>query len=152
MMNILKNVLSGVLVTVLLMGVSFAEGQIGVVDLAKIGQEYNEARTLRTQASAKEEELKKLREDLAQRLKEEGEGMSPLEKKTLEERLSQEFVEKFKAYREWRLANETSMNDKVEQAIQGVARDKQIDIILAKPAVLQGGQDITSDVIFKLNQ
>lgn len=43
------------------------------------------------------------------------------------------------------------LNRKIESALAAVAREKRVDFILAKDAVLYGGRDLTNDVLTKLN-
>ena len=44
-----------------------------------------------------------------------------------------------------------TLNRKIEAALAVVARDKRLDFVLAKDAVLWGGVDITDDLLAKLN-
>jgi len=43
------------------------------------------------------------------------------------------------------------LNQRIETALAAVAKEKRVDFILAKSAVLYGGRDITADVLAKLN-
>ena len=43
------------------------------------------------------------------------------------------------------------VTEKVQQAVEAVAEEKQLSIVIRKDAVLHGGVDITDDVLAKLN-
>jgi len=43
------------------------------------------------------------------------------------------------------------LQKKIEAALAAIAKEKRVDVILAKEAVLYGGRDLTSDVLAKLN-
>lgn len=44
-----------------------------------------------------------------------------------------------------------SLNSKIESALAAVAKEKHVDYILSKDAVLFGGRDLTNDALAKLN-
>jgi outer membrane protein len=148
-MKLMKTVLSGMLVTAMLTGIAFAD-QIGVVDMQQISEKYSKAQQLAQQVKSKEEELQKLRTDLQGQLKA-GEKLSPVEKKTLEEKLNSQFAAKFKEYREWTLTQEQGIKSDFDKVIQSVTQAQKLDLVLPKQTVLQGGKDITADVIKALN-
>jgi outer membrane protein len=135
---------------VLLSGLAFAD-QIGVVDMQAVAQKYTKAQAVSEQIKAKEEDLKKYRDDLMGQLKA-GEKLSPVEKKKLEERLNGEFAAKFKEYRTWTDGQEEAIKTDFDHAIQQVAQAQNLNLVLPKQTVLQGGKDITQDVITILNK
>jgi Skp family chaperone for outer membrane proteins len=62
----------------------------------------------------------------------------------LQKRLSDEINQRNKELSE-------KLNSRIESALAAVAKDKRVDFILAKDAVLYGGRDLTDDVLAKLN-
>jgi outer membrane protein len=142
--------LASLCVAMMSFGPAFAE-QIGVVDIQRIVSEYNKGKTLTQQVQAKEKELQEYRASLANELKTRGEALSPVEKKNLEDELNQKFVTRFKEYRQWAATQQDTLEADLQKAVQAVAQTQQLDVVLAKPVVLQGGKDITQDVITQLN-
>jgi Skp family chaperone for outer membrane proteins len=63
---------------------------------------------------------------------------------TLQQRLSDEINQRNKELSE-------QLNKKIEAALEAVAKEKRMDYILAKDAVLYGGRDLTDEVLAKLN-
>lgn len=149
-MTKLKALLSTVLVSSLLTGMAFA-AEIGVVDMQTISTKYTKAQNLAAQVKDKEAELTKLRDQLAEQLKG-ADKLSPVEKKNMEDKLNAQFAAKFKEYREWTVAQEQALKAEFDRAIDQVAAQQKLDLVLPKQAVLQGGRDITQDVITTLNK
>ncbi len=150
-MRKLKVLFSTLVVTATLSGMAFA-AEVGVVDIQEISQKYSKAQELATQVKSKETELQKLRDSLVAELKAADEKkMSPVEKKNLEDKLKGQFAAKFKEYREWTMTQEQAIKSDFDRAIQAVAKNQSLDIVLPSQAVLQGGRDITADVITQLN-
>jgi Skp family chaperone for outer membrane proteins len=147
-----KSLLSAVLAATLLTGVALAE-QIGVVDMQVISQKYTKSQALAAQIKSKEQELQKLRDELAGQLKAaEARKMSPVEKKTLEDKLNGQFAAKFKEYREWALMQDQGLKEELNKAIQATSSSQKLDVVFPRQAVLQGGRDITEDVLNNLNK
>ncbi|MCA9788331.1 MAG: OmpH family outer membrane protein [Cyanobacteria bacterium HKST-UBA06] len=154
-MHIAKQALKGMVLTLIgvamLSTIAFAE-QIGVVDTDRIGREYNRAKELAGEIRTRERELQTLRLDLAKELKTKGDELSPVEKKSLEDQLNQRFADQFKAYRDWTLTKEKEIREAVETAINNVKTAKSLDIVFTKAVVLDGGVDVTTDVLTELNK
>lgn len=124
---------------------------IGVVDFEKVIVSYAKAKDFATKDNQKRQELKTLRDQLADQLKK-GESLSPVEKKVLEDKLNAQFGDQLKAYRDWATAEDDTLRKNVDAAIEQVSKDQSVGLILIKPAVFQGGKDITDLVIQKLNK
>lgn len=62
----------------------------------------------------------------------------------LQQRLADEINQRNKELSE-------KLNQKIEAALAAVAREKRVDYILSKDAVLYGGRDLTDEVLAKLN-
>lgn len=149
-MKQVKSVLSAILISGMLTGAALA-AEIGVVDMQMVTQKYTKAQTYATEAKTREDELQKFREGLLSQLKA-GDKLSPVEKKTLEEKLNGQFATKFKEYRDWAMTQEQGLRTSVETAIQTVSQAQKLDVVFPKQAVLNGGHDITPDVINSLNK
>ena len=124
---------------------------IGVVDFEKVIVNYAKAKDFATKDAQKRQELKSLRDQLADQLKK-GENLSPVEKKVLEDKLNAQFGDQLKAYRDWATAEDDTLRKNVDAAIEQVSKDQNVGLVLIKPAVFQGGKDITDVVIQKLNK
>jgi Skp family chaperone for outer membrane proteins len=98
----------------------------------------NELNTLSRLPSPSEEEKKRLSDLKAVADK------SSAEIEQLQKRLSDEINARNKELSE-------KLNQKIEAALAAVAKDKRVDLILAKDAVLYGGRDLTDEVLTKLN-
>ncbi len=142
--------LATIFTVALLSGTAALADNVGVVDMQEVSQRYTKAQSVAEQIKTKEEELQKLRDSLAGQLKA-GEKLSATEKKSLEEKLNKQFAEKFKEYREWTLSKEQEIREDFEKAVQVVAGTTKLDVILPKQSVLQGGRDVTGDVLKVLN-
>lgn len=142
-------VVATVMAAVLFTGAAFAE--IGVVDIQKIMSSYSKSQTITQEAQSKEQQLQQLRANLANELKNKGEALSPVEKKNLEDKLNQQFMAKFKEFRQWVVQQDKMISDEVEKAVNSVAQQQGVTMVLNKGVVIQGGKDLTQDVISKLN-
>lgn len=153
-MKLAKAILGTAMAASILSGVAFAE-QIGVVDMQQVMQKYTKAQTLATEVKSKETELQKLRDDLVGQLKaadSKKPALSPVEKKNLEEKLNNQFATKFKEYREWTVGQEQVLQQETSKAVSTIKEQLKLDLVLPKQAVLDGGKDVTQDVINQLNQ
>jgi Skp family chaperone for outer membrane proteins len=152
-MKHVSQLLAGVLAATLIGGAAYAEN-IGVVDTQLIAQKYTKAVTVGEQVKSREQELQTLRDNLSSELKKSqaDKKMSPVEKKTEEDKLNNEFAAKFKEYRDWAVTQENGINADMSNAIKAVATAKSLDVVLPKQVVMQGGTDITQDVLNSLNK
>lgn len=149
-MKRVKVLLSSLALSVVLTGAALAD-QIGVIDVNEMSQKYSKAVTYNTEAKNREEELVKLKLSLREQLKA-GEKLSPVEKKNLEDKLNAQYLEKFKAYKDWGLEQEKMLKESFDKAIMSVAQSQKLDVILPKQSVIQGGKDVTADVLNALNK
>jgi Skp family chaperone for outer membrane proteins len=150
-MKLFQALCGTVLSATLLGGIAFAADQVGVVDTQLVLQKYNKAQAMATEAKSKEEDLQKLKDSLLQKLKA-GDKLSPIEKKNLEDKLNAEFAEKFKAYREWSVTQEQSLKSDFDKAVKSISDSDKLDLVLPKQGVIEGGRDITDDVLNLLNK
>jgi len=150
MLKTTKFALAAVMGLTLLTTAAFAD--IGVVDTDAILQKYSKGQELTAQSKEKEAALQKVREDLLTQLKA-GEKLSPVEKKNLEDKLNQQFAEKVKEYRDWSAVQQQAVREAFDKAVKEVSESEKLDMVLNKSGVvLQGGKDITEDVLNVMNK
>jgi len=119
-----------------------------IVDLDKIRENYTAAQELAADLNVKETELKKFVEEAQKQVQN---AKTPLEKKNLEEKLGEQFNIKRNAYAKDQAQKWGVIEDVVVKAIKDVSNSKKFDLVLNKQVVIDGGTDITDDVIAKLN-
>lgn len=124
---------------------------IGVVDTQVVTQQYTKAQTASAEVRTREQDLQKYKDNLLKQLKA-GEKLSPVEKKNLEDKLNNQFAERFKTFREYVVSQENIIKQDLDQAIRQISAAQKIDVVLPKTVVMQGGRDITQDVIDQLNK
>ena len=129
-------------------GVQANAQEVGIVDLDKVISNYSKAQDVSADLKVKEADLQKFLADAQKQLKDAG---SPVEKKNLEDKLSAEFKTKADNYRELQIKQWKQIEDNVFNAINQVSKEKKLDVILNKAAVLQGGSEITDQVLNLLN-
>lgn len=106
---------------------------IGIIDVNRIMSESPKVR-------AAQEELNQLGQSYTAQLEAEKPKLSPEEFKKKQEIAYQQFLEKKREL-------EKQMDQSIRQALEEVAKTKQISVILYKNSVAYGGTDITSEVI-----
>ncbi|OGH99228.1 MAG: hypothetical protein A2287_02685 [Candidatus Melainabacteria bacterium RIFOXYA12_FULL_32_12] len=126
---------------------SYAE--VAIVDLDKVISNYSKAQDVSADLKVKEAELQKFLADAQKQLKN---ANSPVEKKNLEDRLTNEFKTKADGFRELQIKEWKEIEDSVFSAIDKAAKSKKLDLVLNKSSVLQGGVDITDQIINLLNK
>jgi len=126
---------------------SYAEN-VGIIDLDKIGSNYAKAQDFTTDLKVKEAELQKFVADAQKKLKD---AASPVERKNLEDKLSNEYKTKSDNFRDLQLKALKDIDDSVFAAIDKVSKTQKLDLILNKSVVIQGGSDITDQVLNILN-
>jgi len=126
---------------------SFAAGT-AVVDLDKIRENYTKSQELAADLRVKESELQKFVVDAQKQIET---TKTPLEKKNLEEKLGEQFNIKRNAYAKDQAQKWGAIEDAVVKSIKEVSNEKKFDLVLNKQVVIDGGCDITDDVLAKLN-
>ena len=126
---------------------SYAAGT-AVVDLDKIRENYTVSQELSADLKIKESELQKFVADAQKQIQE---AKTPLEKKNLEEKLGEQFNIKRNAYAKDQAQKWGMIEDSVVKSIKEISVFKKFDLVLNKQVVIDGGSDITDEVIKKLN-
>lgn len=80
------------------------------------------------------------------------EAETPVEKKNLDEKLSQQFNIKKNAFAKEQSEKWESIQDNIFNCIEKVTKEKKLEMVFNKSAVIIGGVDITDEVIKKLNE
>ena len=126
---------------------SYADGT-GVVDIDKVISNYSKAQDVSADLKVKEAELQKFQADAQKQIKE---AKTPLEKKNMEDKLTEEFKQKIQDYKDAQVKQLKQVEDSVFAAVDSVAKQQKLDLILNKSSVLRGGSDITDAILNILN-
>ncbi len=121
----------------------------GVVDLSKVVDNYTEAQKLTAELKVKESELQNFLMEAQQKIKD---AKTPLEKKNLEEKLGEEFNIKRKAFIQEQSEKWEVIENNIFGEIETFSKDKRFEMVFNKQSVIIGGEDITDELIKKLNQ
>lgn len=126
---------------------------IGTVDLDKVVANYNKAQSVMADIKVKEAELRKMQAEFVKQLEESKKNnpKNPVSNEQLEKDLNVKLNAKLSEYRDWTVTKQKEIDTDLESTIKEVAKGKNIDVVLSKQAVFQGGTDITNDVLSKLN-
>ncbi len=137
------------------LGVNFQPvqaGELGVVNLYKIMEEYKKAQEITAAINAKKAELQQFQDQSNKKIKA---VKSKLEKKSLFEKLNKEYNQKAMTLNqeiEAKLINLKNIQDKeVLKTVEKVARRKDLDLVLEKATVPYAKYDITDEVLKILN-
>lgn len=122
--------------------------EVGVVDLDNILANYTKAQDISADLKVKEADLNKFVVDAQKKL---NSASTPLEKKNLEDKLTNDFKQKTQDFRDLQAKQYKMLEDNVYSAITTVSKSKKLDVILNKSSVLIGGTDITNEVLSLLN-
>lgn len=150
-MNKLKKLAVSFVFVVITMFISLTANAdtIGVVNLDKIMANYNKAQSVLADLQIKDAELKKFIADAQKQLKA---TTTPVEKKNLEEKLSQDFQTKGQAFKDEQVKQWAMIEDTILESVKVVAKSMKIDVVLNDSSVLIGGNDITEAVTTYLNK
>lgn len=146
----MKKILVSIALMSMMLGLcskSYAAG-IAVVDLDKIRENYTAAQELTADLKVKETELQKF---IAGAQKQIENAKTPLEKNNLQEKLTAQFNLKREAYAKDQLEKWAKIEENVVNAVKEVSTSKKYEIVISKIVVINGGCDITEDVMAKLN-
>ena len=132
---------------------SFAE-VIGVVDLDKIMSNYAKAQSVMADIKVREAELRKLQADYAKQLEDtrKSDPKSPVASSQLEKDLTGKLTSKVNEYRDWTATQQKSIDLALETSIRDAAKARNVEVVISKQAVFQGGIDITNDILTRLNK
>ncbi len=142
--GIFISALSVVLVLFAMGAPAFAEQKIGVVDLKKILNNYDEAKAAQADLQANQEKLQKI---LASAKQEINKAKSDKAKEEIKEK----YAEKIKSQSEGFKSSFSTKWEKVESnvlsTIKQVADQEGYTLILEKEGIIAGGDDITEKVL-----
>lgn len=126
---------------------------IGTVDYEKLLQSYNKAQSFSDDSKIKERDLEKMRAEYVKQLREtkSKQPNNPVALDQMEKDLQDKLNSKINETRDWMAAKSKELETEMNTAISSVAAAKKLDIVIAKQFVFHGGQDITTDVIGRLN-
>ncbi|MFN8614742.1 MAG: OmpH family outer membrane protein [Vampirovibrionales bacterium] len=133
-------------------GAAFADA-IGYVDFDKVMGEFDKAQSFMADAKVREAELRKLQADYIKQIEEARKNApkNPVATNTLEKQLNDQLGVKVQEYRDWSTAQQKAIDDSLQAAVRDAAKTRQVNVVLARQAVFEGGVDITSEVLTRLN-
>ena len=165
-MNIQRIIAFFMLTTICVFSVAYAQPKIGFVNIAKIMEESPQAeaarKALEREFSSRDKQLTSARDSvlkLEEKLKNDGSIMSEANRVNLERdvlsqkrdynRMRDELREDFNIRRNEELG---SLQKKVYEVIQGIAKQENYDLVLTQPVLYASPSvDITDKVLQKLN-
>jgi Skp family chaperone for outer membrane proteins len=126
---------------------------IGYVDMDKIQDGYERAQAIIADIKVREAELRKMQADFVKQLEESRKAnpKNPVSNDQLQKDLEGKLNAKLNEYRDWATARQKEIGDAIDNAIRDVKNARKIDVVLAKQVVLEGGSDLTNDVLGRLN-
>ncbi|MBY0404230.1 MAG: OmpH family outer membrane protein [Cyanobacteria bacterium] len=126
---------------------------IGIVDIDKVIGGYNKAQTVMADIKVKEAELRKMQAEFVKQMEESKKNnpKNPVANEQLEKDLNNKLNARLTEYRDWTANKQKEIDTDLETTIKDIAKGKNIDVVLSKQAVFQGGTDITNDILVKLN-
>lgn len=132
---------------------AYAADTIGMVDTEKLMRSYNKAQLFNDDMKIKEQELEKMRAEFVKQIREAKtkQPNNPVAVEQLQKGLEEKLNTKLNEYRNFNEAQSRALEAEMNSAIEGVAKSKNLSVILAKQAVFVGGTDITNDVLARLN-
>jgi outer membrane protein len=132
---------------------SHAVASIGYVDLEKVISDYGKAQTVMADIKVKEADLRKMQADFVKQLEvnRKANAKSPVSSDALEKELNEKLNAKLNEYRDWAATKQKEVDNDLKATIRDVAKAKNVDVVLTRQAVFEGGADLTNDVLSKLN-
>lgn len=132
---------------------AFAADTIGTVDYDKLVRSYTKAQLFSDDMKSKEAELEKTRAEFVKQIREAKakQPNNPVAVDQLQKQLEEKLQTQLNTYRSFQESQAKALETEMNDAITGVARAKNLSVILAKQTVFVGGTDITNDVLSRLN-
>jgi len=132
---------------------ALAADTIGTVDYDKLIRSFNKAQSFSDDMKIKEQELQTLQAEYTKQIREAKtkQPNNPVAVDQLQKSLEQKLDAKVNEYRSFQESQAKALDDELTNTIEGVAKGKNLSIILAKQAVFTGGTDITNEVLSRLN-
>ena len=115
-----------------------SNGNVGVIDYRQVMSQHPDRQNVETQMQAAVDEVKKEFDEKSQ-------GMNDQEKSDYYQQSQQRLMQKQQELVE-------PIEQSIKDAIKKTADSKGLSVVIEKSAVAYGGQDITQDVINKLNK
>jgi Skp family chaperone for outer membrane proteins len=154
--NMMKRLMAATVGTVLtaslLVGSAFADN-IGYVNFEKLMSEYDQAQGFLADTKVREAELRKLQADYVKQIEEarKQNPKNPVAANQLEKNLNDQLTVKVREYRDWSTTQQKAIDNTLQAAVKQSAAQKQVDVVLSSQAIFDGGTDLTSDVLARLN-
>ncbi|MBK8190406.1 MAG: OmpH family outer membrane protein [Vampirovibrionales bacterium] len=126
---------------------------VGYVDLEKVAGGYDKAQSFSADVKVKEAELRKMQADFVKQIEDARKSApkNPVTGNQLEKDLNDKLSAKVREYRDWASTRQKEIDQALETSIKAAAKARSVDVVLPRQAVLNGGVDLTADVLSKLN-
>lgn len=126
---------------------------IGYVDLEKVAGGYDKAQSFASDVKVKEAELRKMQADFVKQIEDakKSSPKTPVSGNQLEKDLNDKLSAKVREYRDWASTRQKEIDQALETSIKSVAKARSVDVVLPRQAVLNGGVDMTAEVLARLN-
>ena len=121
---------------------------IGVLDYKTVLMNYNYAKETIRMLDNKDSELQQYMLDKEKQFKN---ITSPVERKSFEEKVQREYKSKIDALSKLKIQKEEEIYNNVLNVAKRIATQKKIDVIIDSSVIINGGIDITNEVVSGLN-
>lgn len=130
-----------------------AADTIGTVDYDKLVRSYTKAQLFSDDMKSKEAELEKMRAEFVKQIRETKakNTNNPVAVDQLQKTLEEQLQKKVNEYRAFQEGQAKALETQMNATIEGVAKAKNLSVILSKQSVFVGGTDITNEVLSRLN-
>lgn len=152
----MKRFMSLILALVVVAGTglaSFAADTIGTIDHEKLIRSYHKAQLFSEDMKSREVDLEKMKAEFLKQIREAKakNQNNPLQVEQLQKSLEEKFQVKVNELRTFQESQAQVLESEVTNAINTVAKSRNLSVILSKNTVLSGGVDITNEVLSRLN-
>lgn len=132
---------------------AFAADTIGTVDYDKLVRSYTKAQLFSDDMKSRQAELEKMQAEFVKQIREakSKSANNPVQVDQLQKTLEQKLQTKVNEFTDFQNTQAKALETEMDGAIEGIAKSKNLTVVLAKQTVLVGGTDITNDVLARLN-
>lgn len=123
-------------------------GGVGYINYDVVIENYQYAKNTLTEIENKSIEIDKY---LQAKEEEYNKTESAVQKKKIEDSVRAELPAKEKAFQEFRMRREDDVYNRIHAVTEKIRMEKGLDAVLDARSVFSGGQDITDDLVKKLN-
>jgi len=127
----------------------FAKQSVGVVDMAKILTESRKAQEVTGDIKSQQDEIQQMITEARNKI---SSATSEEQKKDLDKMYTDKIQQKNISIKSEYDQKVTDLRNSIAITVEKVAKHKKMDLIFSKDDLVYGGQDITNEVISRLNK